>query len=322
MHIRKLKKKFAQLAVAGCGCLLLLALALGIIALSSATGIKDWVYGLAQSARASLPNQFQLPREIKLPAELGLPESIKLPQLPNLFTLSPQEQILLGNEVAQKQGLESDSFIDSRIDTVGKRLVQALPAEYRGPAELGGWAWKFRGLRTKDGAVNAVALPGGGIYLYDGLIKLSDGNTDQLAGIIGHEMAHVVKEHSAKQLRTEGLLQKASALILESTGGEGEGPQSAIITTLAARMGKQITQMQLSQVAEYQADSLGVQFMSAANYSPAAFLEMLNKLNQLSAQNSGILKGIFSTHPPTDKRIQEIQKIIKNVGTEGKAEAR
>jgi predicted Zn-dependent protease len=321
MHLDKLKKKCAKLAVAGCGCVLLLMLAVGIIALASTTGIKDWAYGLAKRAWLSIPSQVQIPKEIKLPAELGLPESIKLPQLPNLFTLSPQEQILLGNEVAQKQGLEMESFIDAQIDAVGMQIVRALPADYRGPAEVGGWAWEFKALRTKDGAVNAIALPGGRIYLYDGLIKLTEGNPNQLAAIIGHEMAHVVKEHSAKQLRTEGLLQKASALILENAGGEGEGPQSQIIKTLAAQMGKQLTQMQLSQFAEYQADSLGLQFISAANYDPAAFLDVLAKLNRLSAQRSGILSGVFSTHPPTEKRIQEIQKRINTMGVENKVKA-
>ena len=76
-------------------------------------------------------------------------------------------------------------------------------------------------------------------------------------------------------------------------------------------MGKQITQMQLSQAAEYEADSLGIQFMSAANYNPSAFLDVLSKLDQISAQRKGILSGVFSTHPPTDKRMQQIQKLLK-----------
>ena len=211
MHLHKFKKKCAKLAAAGCGCILLLVLGTAIIALGSTTGIKDWIYGLCKSAWSSIPKQVRFPQEVKLPAELGLPESIRLPQLPNLFTLSPQEQILLGNEVAQKQGFEAEAFIDARIDSVGMRLVNALPSDYRGPAESGGWSWQFRGLRTADGSVNAVALPGGRIYLNDGLIKLTEGDPNQLAAVIGHEIGHVVKEHTAKQLRTEGLLQKASA---------------------------------------------------------------------------------------------------------------
>lgn len=144
------------------------------------------------------------------------------------------------------------------------RLVKALPSEYRGPAESGGWAWKFSGLRTKDGAVNAIALPGGRIYLYDVLIKLIDGNQNELASI------------------------------------------------LAAQMGKQLTQMQLSQFAEYQADSLGLQFITAAKYDPAAFPDVLSKINRLSSQRSGILSSVFSTHPPTNKRIEAIQKLVSN----------
>jgi predicted Zn-dependent protease len=321
MHIHRLKRKCIKVCAAGCVCLMLLALAVGIIALASITGIKEKVYGIAKSAWSRLPNQAQIPREIKLPAELGFPESIKVPQLSSLFTLSPQDQILLGKEVAQRQGLETESFADDNIEAVGMRIVKALPAEYRGPSELGGWAWRFRGLRTNDGSVNAVALPGGGIYLSDGLLKLTEVNPNQLAAVIGHEIAHVVKEHSAKQLRTEGILQKATELILENSSGEGEGAQGQIAKALAARMGKQITQMQLSQAAEYQADSLGFQFASAANYDPAAILDVLTKLNRLSVQRNGILSGVFSTHPPTDKRIQEIQKLIKKGSPRIKAEA-
>jgi predicted Zn-dependent protease len=116
-------------------------------------------------------------------------------------------------------------------------------------------------------------------------------------------------------------MQKASELILKNAGGEGEGAQGQIIKTLAARMGKQITQMQLSQVAEYQADSLGFQFTSAANYDPAGILDVLGKLNRLSVQRNRILSGVFSTHPPTDKRIQKIQILIRKGSPGIKAEA-
>jgi hypothetical protein len=116
MHLRKLKKKYVKLGAAGCGCALVLTLAIGIIALVSMAGIRNGIYSLAQRAWSSLPNQVHLLQKIKLPAELGLPDSIKLPQLPNLFTLSPREQILLGNEVAQRQGLERESFVNSQIE--------------------------------------------------------------------------------------------------------------------------------------------------------------------------------------------------------------
>jgi hypothetical protein len=119
MHLHKLRKKGAKLFAAGCGCTLLLSLGIGIIVVVSSTGFKARIYGYCTSAWSLIPKQIQLPQEVKLPAELGLPESIKLPQLPDLFALSPQEQILLGNEVAQRQGFEAEAFIDARIDSVG-----------------------------------------------------------------------------------------------------------------------------------------------------------------------------------------------------------
>jgi beta-barrel assembly-enhancing protease len=312
MHRHRLKRRrFVKLAAGGCGRILLLSLGIGIITVFSSARIRSWAFGIFTSAWSHVPKQVQLPKVIKIPAGLGLPESVRIPQFPNLFTLSPQEQILLGNEVAQNQGFESDSFMDAGINSVGVRLVRALPNDYRGPAESGGWDWQFKGLRTKDGSVNAVALPGGKIYLYDGLIKLMGDDPNQLAAVIGHEMGHVVKEHTAKQMLTQGLLQKASELILQNSSGEGDGGQSEIIKALAAQMGMQITQMQLSQSAEYQADSIGLQFMSAANYDPAAFLDMLSKLDRISTQRKSILTGVFSTHPPTNRRMREIQKLLK-----------
>jgi|WetSurMetagenome_2_1015567.scaffolds.fasta_scaffold263309_1 predicted Zn-dependent protease len=311
MH-HQLKRRCAKLAVTGCGCLLLLGLVVGIIVLAGTSGVKGKIYGFCKNLWTVIPKQVQLPQEVNLPAELGLPESIRLPRLPNLFTISAQEQILLGREVAQKEGFDSEAFIDTRVESVGMRLVHALPIEYRGPAESGGWAWRFRGLRTKNGSVNAVALPGGKIFLYDGLITLIEGDPNQLAAIIGHEMGHVVEEHAAKQLRTEGLLQKASQLVLENAGGEAESPQSQVIKTIAARMGKRIAQMQLSQAAEFKADSLGIRFMKAANYDGAAFITVLSKLDQISVQRKGILSGVFSTHPPTDRRTQEIQEMLNS----------
>jgi hypothetical protein len=136
MHLHKLVKKAAEVTVAGCGCAIVLALGVSTIALGSPTGVKDWLYGSAEGVLSSLPKRIQIPEEIRLPAEIGLPESINLPQLPGLHTLSSQEQILLGNETAQKQGLEGEEFVEAQIDAVEARLIPALPADCQGPLSL------------------------------------------------------------------------------------------------------------------------------------------------------------------------------------------
>lgn len=307
-HHLQIPKKIKLFGL-GCGCATLVVVIAGIVLLGTATSVGGWLSGAAKSIGLNIPKDMtlsNLPKEIalpNLPKELGLPQSIKLPQLPvNPFKLSQQDQIKLGDEVAAKQGLDKDAFADPQIKEISARMVKALPAK-----ERDGWEWKFNALRTKTGTVNAIALPGGRVYIYDGLLKLTKGNADELAMIIGHEMAHVTEEHSAEKLRNAGLLKKASTLILQNSGGENA--QVDAIKVWAAQLGEQLTNMQLSQSDEYQADSLGSKYMSAAGYDPKVGLVVMRKLGELSGKSKSMLSGVFSTHPPTDKRIQRLQKI-------------
>lgn len=304
--LKKLKKKI-KLGAAGCGCALVCVVLVGIAVSGAVTGVVGWVYETAKSIGVSIPN-IKLPTQLNLPKEVGLPP-INLPRLPvNPFKLSAQEQIVLGREVAVQQKLDENAFADRRVSQIASRLVEALPEKYKGPNELGGWEWRFSAVRTKNGEVNAIALPGGRIYVYDGLIKLANGNENELAAVIGHEIAHVVEEHSAEQLRNAGLLQKAADLLLQNSGGEGGGSQEEMIGVLAAQMGKRVTQMRLSQSAEYQADDIGFQIMADAGCDPRAGLNILKKLDKLSGGQDTILSGVFSTHPPTEKRVQKLQR--------------
>jgi predicted Zn-dependent protease len=311
---RRLGKRLKPLAL-GCGFVTLLAVIAGFVLFGTAKGVIGRVSGIVENAGANIPKEISLP---SLPKELGLPQSIKLPQLPvNPFKLSQKDQIVLGNEVATKQGLDKDAFADPKIKEISARLVKALPTNYRGPKEQGGWEWNVSALRTPDGMVNAIALPGGRVYVYDGLIKLTGGDPNQLAAIIGHEMGHVVEEHPAEQLRNAGLLKKASDLLLRNSGGEGGGENEAV-KVWAAQVGEQLTSMKLSQSAEYQADDLGFKFMSAAGYDPKAGLEIMRGLGKLSGKPKSMLSGVFSTHPPTENRIQRLQKNMASYQSVGK----
>ena len=250
----------------------------------------------------------------RIPKEIPLPEGIRVPALPpGLLKLTAQEQIQLGREVAAREGLDGQAFDDRTVSTVAARLVNALPAQYRGPQELGGWAWRVRALRTQGGTVNAVALPGGRIYLYDGLLKLAGNDPHQIALVLGHEMAHVVEEHSAEQLRTAGLLQSVAKLIATSAGGaEGDGQSAEAIRVIATQLGTQIVNMQLSQSAEYQADAVGLQLMRAAGYDPNKGLRILERMDQLATSRGAghpILGRIFSTHPPMQERIAKLRQM-------------
>ncbi|HEX2949167.1 MAG TPA: M48 family metallopeptidase [Armatimonadota bacterium] len=294
-----------KLRLFGCGCITIVLVTVVLVLAGTLMGVQKWLMPAVSSLTA------RLPKEIPLPAALRQ----VLP--PGVLKLTPQEQIQLGREVAQQEGLEQSAFTDATINVVATRLINALPPQYRGP-QGSRWAWQFQGVHTKEGVVNAMALPGGRIYIYDGLLKLTGGDPDQLALVMGHEMGHVVEEHTAEQLRTAGLLQSAVDLIgSNGEGGQSEGQLSDTMRALATRLGKQIVSMQLSQSAEYQADALGLQFMRDAGYTPKNGLRVLERMDQL-AQSRGagnpILGRIFSTHPPMQTRIQRLrEKMITSI---------
>lgn len=294
----KLKKK---LRLFGCGCITILLILTVLVLVGTFTGVKNWIMPAVSGLVA------RIPKEIPLPAELrqALPSG--------LLKLTPQEQIQLGREVAKQEGIDQKAFPVPAIDVIAGRMVKALPRQYRGP-QGSGWEWRVQAVRTTEGMVNAIALPGGKIYLYDGLLKLAKNDPDQIALVVGHEMAHVVEEHTAEQLRTAGLLQSAVDLMgSNAEGGQGEGQTAEMMRVLATKLGKQIVSMQLSQSAEFQADALGLQFMRDAGYNPKKGLLILERMAQL-AQSRGagnpVLGRIFSTHPPMPERLQRLRKAI------------
>ncbi len=296
-NIKKLKKKAM---IFGCGCSIIIIIIVTLILTGTFAGIKKII----------LPNVTGLISQI--PKEILALTGINIPALPaGILKLSPEEQIQLGREVVVQEGLDNDAFADKTIDKISARLVKALPARYYGPQSTG-WEWKFKGVRTKENMVNAIALPGGKIYMYDGLIKLSNNDPNQIALVLGHEMAHVVEEHSAEQLRSAGLLQSVVGLIGAAAGAQGDGAIADNISIIATKLGKQIVSMQLSQAAEYQADSLGLQFMRDAGYDAKKgiiILEQMDKLSQAKGAQNQVLGRIFSTHPPMKERIARLRKI-------------
>lgn len=297
-HIKKLKKKFLFF---GCGCLIVVIVIVILIVAGAASGIKNWIMPAISGIVAQIPKDIPLPEGVRIPA---------IP--PGLLKLSPSEQIRLGNEVAIKEGLNQNTYTDKTIDAVSARLIKALPDKYMGPQNTG-WEWKFSVVRTKEGVVNALALPGGKVYVYDGLIKLSNNDPNQLALVIGHEMGHVVEEHSAEQLRSNGMLQTVTDLIINNTGN-GENQITDAISIMAAKLGKDIVNMQLSQKDEYQADALGMQFMRSAGFNPEKGIQVLERMDKLAGSQgvaNPVLGKIFSTHPPMKDRIAKLSVLKK-----------
>ncbi len=151
-----------------------------------------------------------------------------------------------------------------------------------------------------DDVVNAFALPGGYIFIYTGLLN-KVANSDQVAGVIAHEIGHVAAEHYKEVMLKSSSLEVLSQIV-GGKSGAGE---------LAKNVGKYLINMKMSRNNEYQADSLSVAYVAKdGTYSPWGMKSFLDTLNVMGS--SGGNMEILTTHPSSEKRAEEVTRIIND----------
>lgn len=156
----------------------------------------------------------------------------------------------------------------------------------------------------EDKTPNAFAVPGGYIYVHTGLLRILDTQA-QLAGVLGHEISHIVARHSVKQMQ-EGLgFQLLSTLVF---GGSSQATQTAVNVGLA------LVLKGYSRDAEAEADSYGTMYMARAGYNPEGMAQVMDKLAALSAGGDGFWENLASDHPPAAKRAAAVRAEIKQKG--------
>ncbi len=220
--------------------------------------------------------------------------------------LTPDQEIAMGLQAAPEMadqfgGLDPDSAAQALIDQIGSRIVS------QSPAGTTPYPFEFHLLGDRE-TINAFALPGGQIFITRALFDRlpEDG---QLAGVLGHEIAHVVGRHSAEQIAkarlTEGL---TGAAVIASY--DPENPSSARTAQMAVLIG-QLINLKYGREDELEADFLGVCFMNDAGYDPRMMLQVQQILEQASQGNRPA--EFLSTHPDPGNRIQRIEQAIQNL---------
>ncbi len=210
-------------------------------------------------------------------------------------SLTVDEEIRLGiqsaPEMIQEFGGEyRDKKLQDMVDRVGNKLVQST--------EAGKSPYKFDfHLLADANTVNAFALPGGQIFITYALLSRLK-NEDQLAGVLGHEIGHVVNRHSAehiaKQELTQGLIQATDI----ATG------DPSMITRFVGSM----VNMKYGREDELESDEYGVKYMVQAGYNPAAMIEVMQILKDASGGSGQ--PEFMSTHPSPDNRIEKLKELI------------
>lgn len=200
---------------------------------------------------------------------------------------------------SQKGALNRDAAQVQRVRAITQRLIPATGA-FRKDAP--GWKWEVNVISSPE--VNAWAMPGGKIAVYTGLIEKLRLTDDELAAIIGHEIAHALREHGrerASQQMAQGL---AVGVIGAAVGLGGLGQD------LAGLVADVTFGLPYSREFEREADRIGVELAARGGYDPRAAITLWQKMAQAGG---GGMPQFLSTHPSDQSRIQDLQVYIQRV---------
>jgi predicted Zn-dependent protease len=213
----------------------------------------------------------------------------------NFYSL--EKEIALGkqlaNEVERQAKIINDPVIAEYVNRVGQNLVRNSDAKV---------PFTIKVIDSEE--VNAFALPGGFFFVNSGLILKAD-NEAELAGVMAHEIGHVAARHGTRQATRGEIAQLGMIPLIFMGGWTGYGIYQAASVLVPVGF------LKFSRAMESEADLLGLEYMYKAGYDPTAFVDFFEKIETLEKRKPGTVAKVFSTHPPTDARIQAAQKNIQ-----------
>lgn len=220
------------------------------------------------------------------------------------ISLSPEQEVAMGLEsapamVQEYGGLDPDQRGQSIVKEVGNNLVS------KSVASKTPYQYDFH-LLADPQTINAFALPGGQVFITRALFDQLK-NKDQLAGVLGHEIGHVIGRHSGERMEKDGLLRGLAGAAGVALGDYGA---SQMAQQVAALIGLKYGRDQ-----ELQSDDLGIRFMLDAGYQPEQMIDVMEILKQSSG---GAKRDEFtSTHPDPENRKEKILQSIQKYRTQG-----
>lgn len=225
------------------------------------------------------------------------------------IALSPQQEVVLGRQgyqevLPQTGGLYPSQSLQDYIDRIGVRVVE------QSAAAQSPYPFEFH-LLDAPGTINAFALPGGQIFVTTGLLGALNSEA-QLAGVLGHEVGHVVARHGAEHLAKQQL----GAILINAVGiAASDDLQSGRQAAAIAQAVSQLVDLRYGRADELESDRLGLEFMTAANYDPRGIVELMEIFE--SAQSRGRPPEFLSSHPSPENRIVRLEEMIRATYPDG-----
>ena len=216
----------------------------------------------------------------------------------NLKSPSKQEEIQIGREISGNllgaSPLVKDAELQKYVNKVGRWVANQ--------SERTDLPWHFGVIESED--INAFAAPGGYVIITKGLYRKLE-NEAQLAGVLSHEIAHVVRNHHLKILQQSQLLDYGANLLSKQLGKDDKVVQKIIGS------GAEICSRSLDKNAEFEADRMGVALTTRAGYEPYGLPEVLQTIGQ-TGKNESSVTLLFKTHPHPDDRLVKLDDAIGN----------
>ncbi|CAM3409082.1 MULTISPECIES: M48 family metallopeptidase [Pseudomonadota] len=225
-----------------------------------------------------------------------------------LLVVSDQQVQQLSNQAFQQEiaAARAKGLLDTnpaqlaRLQKISQRLI-AQTGAYRSDARQ--WPWEVHVIKSNE--LNAHVFPGGKIVFYSGIIDRLSLTDAEIAAIMGHEMAHALREHTRERLSREVATQTGIG-IAASVLGLSQGQ-----TQLAGLAGDLGISRPHSRTQETEADLMGLELMARAGYDPNAAISLWRKMQ--SASGRGEPPQFLSTHPVSSTRIATIQSLLPRV---------
>lgn len=210
------------------------------------------------------------------------------------------------NEFISSAQKSTNATQTAQVVRVGKKIAAATDEYLRANGladEVANFSWEFN--LVKDDQVNAFCMPGGKIVVYEGLMKLVSSD-DELAVVMGHEVAHAVAKHSNERMSQQVLTQYGAAILSTAVSNKSAAVQNAANTVYGLGSEVAVT-LPFSRKHESEADYMGLVLMTMAGYNPQAAVAFWQKM---AASSAGGTPEFLSTHPSDSRRISDIQQYL------------
>src|SRR5438105_6101712 len=243
---------------------------------------------------------------------LARADGVVVPDRSSLANIVPADEIeaaaaqqyrQLLQQAAQQRALAPENHPQTvRLRSIARRLIPNVMApNLKSTPRAAQWRWEINLIGSKQ--VNAFCMPGGKIAFFYGLLDQLKLNDDEVAMVMGHEIAHALREHARERMgktaATNGLIELGSALLGLGTGGR-----------YLAGLGGQLLTLRFSREDEAEADKVGLDLAARSGYDPRAGVTLWEKMGNAS---KGAPPQWLSTHPAGPARIQEIQSNLPAV---------